>query len=190
MNILFLVSRYYYEQKMSRCRFHQMAAVGRCEGVHVAVWGRGFPGYRDEAPLQENIQRQFGTGVFDLIHVYKPDDHKAVAACPVPKSIDYNEAWNRKATIKEVVQNDIRFVVFHHENDFVALKTTPRLSRGGAPVAGEDCPCAPDGIFRRQILPAAHALCGAHMHRSATGRGPLAPGLSYHGCGPDAAAIR
>jgi hypothetical protein len=130
MNVLFLVSRYYYEQKMSRCRFHQMAAVGRCEGVHVAVWGTGFPNYCDEAPLHENIQREFGAGAFDLIHVYKPDDHKAVAACPVPKSIDYNEAWNRKATIKEVVQNDIRFVVFHHENDFAALKTTPRLSHG------------------------------------------------------------
>lgn len=86
---MFLVSRYYYEQKISRCRFQQMAAVGRCEGGQLTVWGRGGPRYREAAPLYENITREFGARAFDLVHVYKPADHQAVAACPLPKSIDY-----------------------------------------------------------------------------------------------------
>jgi hypothetical protein len=130
MHILFLVSRHYYEQKMSRCRFHQMAAVGRYEGMQVTVWGNGFPHYDEAAPLHENITRQFGATAVDLVHVYKPGEHKAVAACPLPKSIDYNEAWDRQATMKEIVQNDIRLIVFHHQNDLAAWHRRTRLSHG------------------------------------------------------------
>ena len=151
MHILFLVSRYYYEQKMSRCRFHQMAAVGRYEGVQVTVWGTGFPHYDDTAPLYENIKRQFGATAVDLVHVYKPGDHRAVAACPLPKSIDYNEAWHRQATIKEVVHNDIRFVVFHHANDLAALQTRTRFSRGRLLVHIPHC--AERSIFEPLALP-------------------------------------
>ena len=151
MQVLFLVSRYYYEQKMSRCRFHQMAAVGRCEGVHLTVWGAGFPHYREAEPLYENITREFGANAFDLIHVYKPGEHRAVAACPLPKSIDYNEAWNRKAIFQEVVQNDIRLIVFHHANDFEALQRRPRLSRGRWLVHIPHC--AERSIFEPAVRP-------------------------------------
>ena len=40
MNVLFLVSYTYYEQKMSRDRFQQMAAVGRQAGASTMVWGK------------------------------------------------------------------------------------------------------------------------------------------------------
>jgi hypothetical protein len=129
MNVLFLVSRDYYEQKMSRCRFHQMAAVGRVPGVTVQIWGRGFPDYAPDATLWDNIQRVFGATAFDLVHVYKPGDHQDVAGCPVPKSIDYNEAWDIPWVVKEVTRNDIRLVIFHHHNDWQALRSHPRLYR-------------------------------------------------------------
>ena len=129
MNILFLVSRNYHEQKMSRCRFHQMEAVGRSAGVHLTVWGAGFPEYRDRETLAANIQRTFGPTAFDLIHVYRPDDHLDVAGCPIPKSIDYNEAWDRKAVAREILQHDIRLVIFHHANDLQAFLGHGRLTR-------------------------------------------------------------
>ena len=122
MNVLFLVSYTYYEQKMSRDRFQQMAAVGRQAGASTMVWGKGFPDYDDDAPLYDNIKRVFGATAFDLVYVYKPADHKGVAACPIPKSISYNEAWNHKATIKEVLRHDVRLVIFHHANDLAILK--------------------------------------------------------------------
>ena len=86
------------------------------------VWGKGFPDYDDDAPLYDNIKRVFGATAFDLVYVYKPADHKGVAACPIPKSISYNEAWNHKATIKEVLRHDVRLVIFHHANDLAILK--------------------------------------------------------------------
>lgn len=130
MNILFLVSRSYYEQKMSRCRFHQLDAVGRHPGVSVQMWGNGFVNYDSDAPLSANIRRMFGITAFDLVHVYKPGEHKDVARCPLPKSIDYNEAWDQKAVLKEVLQNDLRLLIFHHENDWQNWSGEPRLATG------------------------------------------------------------
>ena len=62
--------------------------------------GEGFPDYDDDAPLYDNIKRVFGATGFDLVYVYKPADHKGVAACPIPKSISYNEAWNHRRPSK------------------------------------------------------------------------------------------
>jgi hypothetical protein len=151
MNVLFLVSQYYHARKTSRCRFHQMAAVGRWTGVHLTVWGKGFPDYDDDAPLYDNIKRVFGATAFDLVHVYKPRDHQAVAACPIPKSVDYNEAWNHKATIKEVLQNDVRLVIFHHANDLTALKARWRFSKGR--VLRYIPHCAERAIFEPAAMP-------------------------------------
>jgi hypothetical protein len=151
MNVLFLVSQYYEARKTSRCRFHQMAAVGRQTGVHLTVWGKGFPDYDDDAPLYDNIKRVFGATAFDLVHVYKPKDHQAVAACPILKSIDYNEAWNHRVTIKEVLQNDIRLVIFHHTNDLTALKTRWRFSKGR--VLRYIPHCAERAIFEPAAMP-------------------------------------
>lgn len=129
MNILFLVSHYYYAQKMSRCRFHQMEAVGRHDGVQVRVWGRGFPAYCDQETVWANIRRHFGATAFDLLHVYRPEDHHGLASCPLPKVIDYNEAWDRKAVVREILRHDIGLVIFHHRNDWQAFQAKPRLAR-------------------------------------------------------------
>jgi hypothetical protein len=130
MNILFLVSRYYYERKMARSRFYQMEAVGRCDGVHLTYWGTGFSGYCHTDTLADNIKRVFGMSTFDLIHVYKPEDHKHVAGCLTPKSIDYDEARHRKAKIREVLRNGIGLAVFHYHNEMQALMKYSRLTRG------------------------------------------------------------
>jgi hypothetical protein len=151
MNILFLVSQYYEARKTSRCRVHQMAAVGRQTGVHLTVWGKGFPAYDDDAPLYDNIKRAFGATAFDLVHVYKPDDYQAVAACPIPKSIDYNEAWNHRVTIKEVLQNDLRLVIFHHANDLAALKRIWRFAKGR--ILTYIPHCAERAIFEPAAMP-------------------------------------
>lgn len=151
MNILFLISRHYYECKMDRCRFLQMEAVGRCNGMQVQMWGKGFPGYDAKATLWTNIQRAFGGTAFDLVHVYKPKDHLGVAACPVPKSVAYNEAWDNRAVIREVVRHDLRLLIFHHANDLQALSTSPRLHRGRTMVHLPHC--AEQTIFTSAAQP-------------------------------------
>jgi hypothetical protein len=130
MNILFLVSHYYYQQKMARSRFYQMDAVGRCDGVQVTYWGTGFPGYDDAETLHENIQRVFGRSAFDLIHVYKPENHRDVAGCPIPKAIDYDETRKRRAKVREVLQNEVRLAIFHYYNEMQAMQRySSRLTR-------------------------------------------------------------
>lgn len=114
--ILFLVSNRYYETKMSRCRFHQMEAVDQQPDVDVTFWGNGWGGYDEKASVRDNL-RQYCLS-FDLVHVYKPEDHIDVAGCGVPVSIAFNECWpGTNRAMKEVLGCGAGLVICHHEND-------------------------------------------------------------------------
>ena len=205
MNVLFLVSYTYYEQKMSRDRFQQMAAVGHAQERR--QWsGERVSDYDDDAPLYDNIKRVFGATAFDLVYVYKPADHKGVAACPIPKSISYNEAWNHKATIKEVLRHDVRLVIFHHANDLAILKRRwpfcngrvlvhiPHcaerefLSRPPVPWQDRDGVGIAHGLFRIQFYPLRTTLRSVHSGRL-PGE-PPAPRLPYRRSGAYTRSVR
>jgi hypothetical protein len=98
-----------------------------------------------------------------LIHVYRPDDHRDVAGCPILKSIDYNEAWDRKAVMREILQHDIRLVIFHHANDLQAFLGNDRLTRDRHLVH------IPHGAERTIFAPAAHSWEGRSIPTLLTG---------------------
>ncbi len=73
LNILYLVSKKYYLQKMSRVRFHGCQALS--EISNFKYWGLGWEGYQKQLTVQENID-QLGKP-FDIVFAYKPLELKS-----------------------------------------------------------------------------------------------------------------
>ena len=68
MNILYLCNRKTYLTKMSRVRFHGIAALSKIANVHYS--GIGWSDYNINLTVQENINNM--NKKFDIVIVYKP----------------------------------------------------------------------------------------------------------------------
>ena len=112
-NILYLCDKTFYEQKMSRVRFHSMQAVG--EKSNLMWWGPNWEGWINGS-IKKNIENL--ESKIDLIVVYKPldiaDDWKDL---DIPICLRYNETYDQDWTKKEIEQSNASLVIFHHEKD-------------------------------------------------------------------------
>ena len=118
LKILFLCSKYFHDSKMSRGRFQQKAAIGRMPGVELKTWGTGWPGYRDDLTVQENLDPSGYAP--DLISIYKGEDHRATCDTVAPRECAWNEAWavvEKDRCKKEIEEHKIDLAIFHHQID-------------------------------------------------------------------------
>jgi len=119
VKILWLVSRDYFETKMSRVRFHSMAALAQKDDVY--YYGPGWGDWDDNKTCQENIDsRKFYDGKpFDLVIGFKPLDMKGFKDIKIRKCLRYNEMFDVNWTITEIVQSNTDIVICHHYNDYL-----------------------------------------------------------------------
>lgn len=149
--IVYLCPRSVYERKMSRVRFHSMRAIGRV--VDVTWTGPGWPHYRDDETVQQNLDRLLGGRDPDLIVAYKPLELRGLADTRAPRCVRYNEMYDVAATRHEIVASGAGLVVCHHRNDW--LEWRERLARElpAPPRLVHIAHCAEATIFRELGLP-------------------------------------
>jgi len=116
LRILYLCQRSTFERKMSRVRFHSMAAIGEVADV---TWsGPGWTNWEDRASVQANVDRLYGTAEPpDLIVGYKPLEMTGFAETRAPRCLRYNEMYDEEATLAEIRGARANLVVCHHRND-------------------------------------------------------------------------
>jgi hypothetical protein len=151
LRLLHLCPREVYLRKMSRVRFHSMAAIAKIADV---VWsGPGWPGYDHERTVQANIDRLYRDQPGpDLVVGYQPLQMRGFAATEAPRCLRYNEMYDADWTAREIEDTRASLVVCHHRNDF--LDWGQRLgSAGDAPVLVHIPHCAERRIFRDYGLP-------------------------------------
>ena len=112
-NILYICDKNFYEQKMSRVRFHSMEALGK--ECNLMWWGPNWDGW-ENGSIVSNLKNI--DSPIDLIVVYKPldiaNDWKEIN---IPICLRYNETYDIPWTTKEITESNASLVIFHHEND-------------------------------------------------------------------------
>lgn len=110
MKILHLCSKFFWEHKMSRVRFHGIDAISRHPDVTLIKSGPGWVGFKDCVSSQQEHSP-------DLIVWYKPMEMPNYDKVTVPTCLRYNEMWDIEETTKEINQTKSRIIVCHHNND-------------------------------------------------------------------------
>jgi hypothetical protein len=110
MKVLHLCSKYFWDNKMSRVRFHSMDAIGRHPGITLIKSGPGWEGFVSCKQAQDRYKP-------DIIVWYKPMEMPGYVEVSVPTCIRYNEMWNVERTSDEIVKTKSKIVICHHEND-------------------------------------------------------------------------
>ena len=113
MNILYLCNKKTYLTKMSRVRFHGIAALSKMVNVHYS--GIGWNDYDINLTVQKNIDNM--KQKFDIVIAYKPLELKNFKDVKLPKCIRYNEMWDINWTLKEIKESSSQLVICHHLND-------------------------------------------------------------------------
>jgi hypothetical protein len=120
MRILYLCPKEQYDTKMSRVRFHSMAAIAKI--ADVVYSGVGWDNYNNDKSVSDNIASIYCGEKPDLVVAYKPLHHKEFSAINIPKCLRYNEMWDKSHTAKEIVQSGVNLIVCHHLNDISYYK--------------------------------------------------------------------
>lgn len=115
MRILYLCPKGVYDTKMSRVRFHSMAAIAKIADVD--YWGRGWPQYNKTGTATENLTQRYGNSMPDLVVAYKPLGLRDFKSIPLPKCVRYNEMWDKRKTANEICKSGAGLVICHHKND-------------------------------------------------------------------------
>ena len=110
MKILHLCSRYYWEHKMSRVRFHSIDAIAHHPEVTLIKSGPGWEGFKNCTQSQDKYRP-------DIIVWYKPLDMPGYEGVTVPTCLRYNEMWDIKGTTHEILESKSKLIICHHEND-------------------------------------------------------------------------
>jgi len=119
MNIVFLVEKNYYLTKMSRIRFHTMRGIGEHEEVNLKMTGPGWEDYDNSLTCQENIDKLYGDAQPDMVVGFKPLSMNKFNEIKSPTCLRYNEAYDVKWTVDEILGSQANLVIFHHYNDYV-----------------------------------------------------------------------
>jgi hypothetical protein len=115
LRILYLCSRQIYSRKMSRGRFHAVAAL--TNSCQLRITGNGWEDYHEDETVAENVRRLYHGDFPDAVLAYKPLDHVRFSDLPCLKLITYNEMWDVEGTTREIVESGARLVIAHHRND-------------------------------------------------------------------------
>lgn len=121
LNLLWILDRNkYYIKKMSRVRFHGIAALGKL--ANVTLWGPNWRRYDTSLTLEENMKNE-GFDDVDGVICYKPVDVIGFENLKCLKIMTYNEMWDEPYTLSEINGAKPDLVVCHHENDMMRYKT-------------------------------------------------------------------
>jgi len=156
MKILYLCNKDYYLKKMSRVRFHGMKAIGElCD----LTWsGPNWENWDNDKTATENVAQLYEDKTPDLVVAYKPLEIKGYAELDALKCIRYNEMYDVRWTMKEIMQSKSNIVVCHHKND---MEQYQKLLQNFKlfPVHLVNVPhCAEKTVFKDYELPKTHDL--------------------------------
>ena len=115
MKILYLCPKKQYDTKMSRVRFHGIAAISKI--TDLVYSGIGWDNYDNEKTVQENIAAIYGNSQPDIVIAYQPLKLKSFKDINIPKCIRYNEMWSKKHTANEIIKSGSDLIICHHLND-------------------------------------------------------------------------
>ena len=104
---------------MSRIRFHTMRGIESHEEVELKMSGPGWEDYDNSLTCQENIEKLYGLEAPDLVVGFKPLSMNKFDEIKAPTCLRYNEAYDVKWTVDEILGSKANLVVFHHYNDYV-----------------------------------------------------------------------
>ncbi len=112
MKVLILCSKKYWDEKMSRCRFHYMEAIKDHPDIEGIFDGPGFDGF---TTALQSVKRHAP----DAIFWYKPTEIPEYDKISknILKVISYNEMHTDPKTEIEIRKSDSRLVVCHLENE-------------------------------------------------------------------------
>lgn len=110
MKILHLCSRYLWEHKMSRVRFHSINAIGRHPEVELIKSGPGWEDFENCKQVQDKYNP-------DIIVWYKPMEMLGFEQVTTLTCLRYNEMWDIKFTSDEILMTKTKIVICHHKND-------------------------------------------------------------------------
>jgi len=115
LRMIYLCPKHYYQNKMSRVRFHQIEAIAK--QVDMTWTGPGWNGYDINDTVQANIDKKDA----DLIIYF---DHLAVkdlAKTTVPRCIMMNEMHDpngdRESALNIFRNSDPQIIICHHKNE-------------------------------------------------------------------------
>ena len=114
LNILYLVNRKYYINKLARERFLSIKALSKI--TNVVMWGVGWDNYNNSIDVWDNIVKS-KMEHFDLVIAYKPLEMRNFKNIKIPKCLRYNEMWNTRWTLHEIRESGSEFIICHHLND-------------------------------------------------------------------------
>ena len=118
IDILYLCDKNYHDTKMSRVRFHGMAAIGKIANV---VWsGNGWQGYDSNKAVQENINEIYNNNKKpDIVIAFKPLEMKNFSEVESLRGLRYNEMYDVQWTLKEIEESKSNIIICHHRNDML-----------------------------------------------------------------------
>ena len=115
MRILYICDKETFDTKMSRVRFHGIAALAKIADVTYS--GVGWDNWNLELTVDENIDKIYSETNLDWIIAYRPMEIKGIEFSKVKKCVRYNEMWNVRMTKAEIRHSGADLVVCHHLND-------------------------------------------------------------------------
>jgi len=120
MNILYLFPKKYFDHKMHRRRIYWCEALGRHRDVSIQMWGYGWPGYDESAPLQANIDRKFPQWKPDIIVPYAgrrhDGEHLGLRDTTAPRVVVFTDA-NHPTSQLLIDGADPTLVIFSQASD-------------------------------------------------------------------------
>lgn len=127
LNILYLVNRDIFINKVSRVRFHAINKLGALENVIYS--GNGWDNYDNSKTVQQNVDSL--RIKIDFIICYKPGELLEFNKVRIPKCIQYNEMWDIPLTLAEINLSNPDLIVCHHQNDIpkYPMKSISYMSR-------------------------------------------------------------
>ena len=149
MRLLYLCNKKYLDHKMSRGRFHAIAAIkelAESRGGKLHTWGIGWEGYNNDLTVAENLRHRGET--YEVVVGYMPFETKEFAALPALKVMTYNEMYNFEKVSRQLEICRPELVICHHANEMAKyIPAFPDINFVNIPH------CAKKEIFRDYGLP-------------------------------------
>jgi len=118
LRMIYLCPKHYYDNKMSRVRFHQIEAISKL--VDMKWSGPGWEGYDANTTVQKNLEKIYDQ-LPDLIIYFDHLAMKDLALSTVPRCIMMNEMHDpqgdRASCHKIFVDSDPQIIICHHKNE-------------------------------------------------------------------------
>ncbi len=112
IKVLFLCDIKYWENKMSRVRFHSIDAIFKHKNISGIKDGPGFPGWKN---AEYSVKKHSP----DVVFWFKPLDIPGYDNISVPKIISYNEMYDIQSTKKEIINSKSNIIICHLKNDMI-----------------------------------------------------------------------